>query len=75
MGDQVLLKRTAFKGKHKIQDHLEDTVFHVEGQPYSGLPVFRITPVTGGGNVRVVHQNLLLPFRGNIEGDPGNEEN
>ena len=48
-------------------------MYHVEEKPYSGLPVFRITPVTGGSKVRVVHQNLLLPFGGNIEGDPGNE--
>ena len=33
MCDKVLLKRIAFKGKHKIRDHLEDTVYHVEGQP------------------------------------------
>ena len=32
MGDKVLLKRTAFKGKLKIQDHWEDAVYHVEGQ-------------------------------------------
>ena len=75
MGDQVLLKRKAFKGIHKIQDYLEDTVYCVEGQPYSRLPVFRITQVTGGGKVKIVHQNLLLPFQGNIEGDPGNEGN
>ena len=75
VGDQVLLKKTAFKGKHKIQGHWEDTVYHVVGQPYYGMPVFRITPVAGGGKVRVVHWNLLLPFGGNIEGDPGNEEN
>ena len=48
---------------------------HVEGQPYSRLPVFRIAPVTGGGKVRVVYQNLLLPFGGSIEQDPGKEEN
>ena len=69
MGDKVLLKRTAFKGKHNIWDHWKDTVHHVEGQPYKGMPVFRITPVTGGGKVRVVHQNLLLPYGGNIEGN------
>ena len=39
------------------------------------MPVFRIAPFVGGGKERVVHQNLLLPFGGNIEGDPGNEEN
>ena len=42
-----------------------------EGQPYNGMPVFRITPVTGGGKVRVVHQNLLIPLGGNIEVDSG----
>ena len=47
MGDKVLLKRTAFKGKHKIQDCWKDTVYHFEGQPYSRLPVFKIAPVAG----------------------------
>ena len=46
VGNQVLLKRTAFKGNHKIQDHLENTVYCFEGQPYSGFPVFSITLVT-----------------------------
>ena len=47
VGDMILLKRTAFMGKHKIQDHWEDTVYHVKGQPYAGLLVFKITPVAG----------------------------
>ena len=64
----VLLKRTAFKGKHEIQDHWEDTIYHVEGQPYVGLPVLRNVPVAGEGKVKIVYQNLLLPFGGNIEG-------
>ena len=45
------------------------------GQPYVGLPVFRITPVGGEGKVKIVHQNLLLPFEGNIEEDSENEGN
>ena len=75
MDDQVLLRRTAFKGKHKIQDHWENMVYHVEGQPYSGLLVFKIFLVTGGGKVRDLLSNLILPFGGNIEGDPGNDKN
>ena len=71
MGDKVLLKRTAFKGNHKIQDHWEDTVHHVEGQPYARL----LTPVAGEGKVKIVHQDLLLQFGGNIEGGPENEGN
>ena len=63
-----LLRRTAFKGKHKIQDHWKDTLYCVEGQPYAWLLDFKITPVVGEGKVKIVHQNLLLPFGGNIEG-------
>ena len=55
MGELVLLKGTAFKGKHKIKDHWEDTIYYVEGQPYAGLPVFKITQVAGEGKVKVVH--------------------
>ena len=58
MGDLVLLKRMVFKGKHKIQDCWEKTVYHVEGQPYAGLLVSRITPVVREGKVKIVHQNL-----------------
>ena len=29
VGDKVLLMGTTFKGKHKIQDHWEDTVYPV----------------------------------------------
>ena len=49
----VLLKRIAFKGKHKIQDCWEKTIYHVEGQPHAGLLVFRITPVAGEGKVKI----------------------
>ena len=74
VGDLVLLKRMAFKGTHKIQDHWEDIIYCVEGQPYAELPVFRTAPIAGEGKVKVVHWNLLLPFGGNIEGGPENKE-
>ena len=44
----------AFKGKHKIQDHWEKTIYYVDGQPCDGLLVFRITPVAGEGKVKIV---------------------
>ena len=69
----VLLKRTANKGKHNIPDHWEDIIYHVEGQPYAGLPVFKISLLVGQGKVKIVHRNVLLPFGGNIEGGPENE--
>ena len=69
VGDLVLLRRMAFQGKHKIQDHWEDTIYCVDRQPCAGLPIFRIAPVPGKGKVKNAHQNLLLPFGGNIEED------
>ena len=43
----------------------------LRGTHTNGLPVFRIAPVTVGGKVRVVNQNLLLTFGGSMEGDLG----
>ena len=40
-------------------------MFLVVGQPNFSIPVFKIRPETGDGNVKVVHRNLLLPI-GNI---------
>ena len=54
MSDLVFVKGMAFKGKCKIQDHWEKTIYHVLGQPYV-LPVSRITPVAGEGRVKILH--------------------
>ena len=42
IGDKVLLQHTAYKGKHKIQDHWEDTIYEVVEQPFENMPVFKI---------------------------------
>ena len=70
MGDLLILKRTAFKGKCKILDHWEKTGYCLEGKSFAGLLVFRITPVAGEGKVKIIHQNL---FGGNIEENFENE--
>ena len=44
VGDKVLLRCTAFKGKHKIQDPWEDTIYEVIKQPFKNMPVFKIKP-------------------------------
>ena len=64
----------AFKGKHKIWDNWEKTIYQVEGQPYVGLLVFRIKLVAREGMVIIAHQNLLLLFRSNIKEDSEKEE-
>ena len=44
IGDKVLLQYTAYKGKHKIQDCWEDTIYEVVAQPLENMPVFKIKP-------------------------------
>ena len=61
VGDKVLLKCTAFKGKHKIQDQWDNTIYEVVEQPLGKLLVFKIQSMEGD-NMKVVHRNLLLPL-------------
>ena len=42
VGDKVLLKCTAFKGKHKIQDRWKNTIYEVIRQPIGKMPVFKV---------------------------------
>ena len=62
VGDKVLLKCNAFKGKHKIQDWLENTIYEVIEQPLAKIPVFKIQSMEGDDKMKVVHRNLLLPL-------------
>ena len=60
--DKVLLKCTAFKGKHKIQDIWENTIYEVVEQPLGKISVFKIKSMEGDDKMKVVHRNLLLPL-------------
>ena len=62
VGDKVLLRHTAFKGKHKIQDRWEYIIYEVIEQPVGKMPVFKVKPIEGDGKMKVVHRNLLLPL-------------
>ena len=44
ISDKVLLQHTAYKGKHKIQDWWENTVYEVVDQPFKNMPVFKSKP-------------------------------
>ena len=72
VGDLVLVKQTAWKGRHKIQDRWEKGEYRVEGQPTPGVPVCTVKSVAGG-RTRVLHRNLLLPLQGKIR-QPGGTE-
>ena len=65
VGDLVLVKQTAWKGRHKIQDRWESGEYQVVGQPTPGVPVYTVMRVVGG-KTKVLHRNLLLPLQGRI---------
>ena len=65
VGDLVLVKQTAWKGRHKIQDRWEDREYQVADQPTPGIPVYTVKSL-GGGQTKVLHRNLLLPLQGRL---------
>ena len=58
--DLVLVKRVAWKGRHKIQNKWEPDEY-VVSQPNKNVPVYRVKPI-GEGKERMLHRNLLLPL-------------
>ena len=75
--DLVLVKQTAWKGRHKIQDHWEEEEYQVVDQPTPGVPVYVVKSIAGG-RPRVLHRILLLPpLQGRMrqEGVTGKESN
>ena len=70
VGDLVLIKQTAWKGRHKILDKWENGEYQVVCQPTPGVPVYTVKSVAGG-RTRVLHRNLLLPLQGRIRQEDG----
>ena len=73
VGDLVLVKQTAWKGRHKIQDRWEDEEYQVVDQPTPGVPVYAVKSIAGD-RPRVLHRNLLLPLQGRIRQEGEVEE-
>ena len=65
VGDLVLVKQTAWKGRHKIQDKWEDREYQVVDHPTPGIPVYTVKSLTGC-QTKVLHKNLLLPLQGRL---------
>ena len=70
IGDLVLVKKTAWKGKHKIQDRWESDEYQVIEQPTPGIPVYKVKCIAGGRS-RVLYHNLLLPLQGRLRQSEG----
>lgn len=60
VGDQVLVRNLRRRNKHKLADRWESTVYRVLKQ-MENLPVYMVSPESGGGPCRTLHWNLLLP--------------
>ena len=65
VGDLVLVKQTAWKGRHKIQDCWEEEEYQVVDQLTPGVQVYVVKSIAGG-RPRVLHRNLLLPLQGRM---------
>ena len=76
VGNLVLVKQTAWKGRHKIQDCWEEEEYQVVDQPTPGVPVYVVKSIAGG-RPRVLHRNLLVPLQGRMrqDGTTGEESN
>ena len=72
IGDLVLIRKTTWKGQHKIQDRWDSDEYQVIGQPNSGIPVYKVKSVARGRS-RVLHRKLLLPLQGRIRQPDGQE--
>ena len=69
VGDMVLVRVTAFKGCHKMQDRWENREYVVEKWPYPDLPVYVVCPSDGEGHGRTLHRNYLLHINSNMGQD------
>ena len=62
IGDRVLIRQVAFKGRHKISDKWIKDLYIVIGVPIPGIPVFQVQKESDTPAVKMLHRNLLLPF-------------
>ena len=64
VGDLVVPRHKSFRGKCKIQDRWDSTLYEVIEIPYPDMPVFKIQPQGDPeAKPRILHRNLLQPIR------------
>lgn len=60
IGDRVLVRNLRFRGKHKLADRWESTIYVVRKKA-GDMPVYTISPEGQEGPLRTLHRDLLLP--------------
>ena len=59
VGDRVLIRQVAFKGRHKISDKWDKDPYVVTDIPIAGIPVFKVQKESDSAVVKTLHRNLL----------------
>ena len=54
------MKKTAFKGKHKLAYRWNEAIYIVKSQPNEEIPVYKVVKEEGTEE-KCLHHNLLLP--------------
>ncbi|MCG8044919.1 MAG: RNase H-like domain-containing protein [Candidatus Thiodiazotropha endolucinida] len=62
IGDRVLIRQVAFKGRHKISDKWVKEPYIITDIPVSGIPVFKVQKESDSSDTKTLHRNMLLPF-------------
>uniref|UniRef100_A0A8C6WVQ7 Gypsy retrotransposon integrase-like protein 1 n=1 Tax=Neogobius melanostomus TaxID=47308 RepID=A0A8C6WVQ7_9GOBI len=60
IGDRVLVRNLRFRGKHKLADRWEFTIYVVKKKA-GDMPVYTVCPEGQEGPLRTLHRDLLLP--------------
>lgn len=62
VGDRVLIRQVAFRGRHKISDKWAKDPYVIIDIPISGIPVFTVQKESDSSVTKTLHRNMLLPF-------------
>jgi len=62
VGVTVLVRNVNLQGRHKLAVSWERDLYKLVAIPYDNQPVFQVRRESGGGPVRTLHRNMILPF-------------
>ncbi|KAL5007479.1 hypothetical protein ScPMuIL_016285 [Solemya velum] len=60
LGDKVLVKVLAFKGKHKLADKFEENIYEVIDQPHKDIPVYIVRSSDETGRSQTKEENIHI---------------
>ena len=62
VGDNVLVRKLAFNGKHKLEDKWEPDIYKITAKDNPDIPVYQVIKSDGSGKKRTLHRNHLMPL-------------